>query len=257
MSEVKIVDINLDNVTGFGLCGYKNVKQEGYKRKTDWLKKRFKERMKVKILDSAKDGAVGMIEYVPGEYAWRPIDAKGYMFIHCIFVVFKKLKGKGYGSALVEGCVKDAKSHKMHGVAVVTRKGTWMTGKDLFLKLGFEVVDTAPPDFELLVKKFKKSAPSPKFKGDREKRLAKYGKGMTIIRSDQCPYNAKFTREIVETAQKTYRIKPKVIELKSSKEAQNSPSPFGVSALILDGRLVADHPISNRRFMNIMEKELK
>jgi GNAT superfamily N-acetyltransferase len=257
MAKLEIIDLNLDNVTGFGFCGYKNVKQEGYKRKTNWLKKRLKEGMKVKILESSEDGFVGMIEYVPGEYAWRPVEAKGYMFIHCIFVVFKKLKGKGFGSALVEECLKDAKGQKMNGVAVVTRKGTWMAGKELFLKLGFEVVDTAPPDYELLVKKFKKSAPSPRFKRDWEKRLAKYGKGMTIIYSDQCPYNAKFIKEIVETAQNAYNTKPKVIELKSSKEAQNSPSPFGISALILNGRLVADHPISNRRFMNIMEKELK
>jgi GNAT superfamily N-acetyltransferase len=257
MSDAKIIDLNLDNVTGFGLCGYKNIKQEGYKRKTDWLKKRFKEGMKVKILESPEDGTVGMIEYVPGEYAWRPVEAKGDMFIHCIFVVFKKLKGKGYGSALVKESLKDAKTQKMHGVAVVIRKGTWMAGKELFLKLGFEIVDKASPDFELLVKKFKKSAPSPRFKGDWEKRLAKYGKGITIICSDQCPYNAKFIKEIIETAQNTYGIKSKVIELKSSNQAHNSPSPFGISALIIDGRLVADHPISNRRFINIMEKELK
>jgi GNAT superfamily N-acetyltransferase len=256
MSEVKIVDINLNNVTGFGLCGYKNVKQEGYKRKTDWLKKRFKQGMKVKILDSPEDGAVGMIEYVPGEYAWRPVEASGYIFIHCIFVVFKKLKGKGYGSALVEECLKDAKSRKMHGVAVVTRKGTWMAGKELFVKLGFEVVDTAPPDFELLAKKFKKSAPSPRFKGDWDRRLHKYSKGLTIIRSDQCPYVAKSTSEILETAEYTYGIKPKVIDLKDSKQAQNAPSPFGIFNILLNGKLVADHPISNTRFINIMKKEL-
>lgn len=257
MSEVKIIDLNLNNVRGFGLCGYKNVKQEGYKRKTDWLKKRFKEGMKVKILDSPQDGSVGMIEYVPGEYAWRPVEASGYMFIHCLFVVFKKYKQKGYGSLMLKECLKDAKSQKMLGAAVVTRKGTWMAGKELFLKLAFEVVDQAPPDFELLAKKFKKGDPSPKFKGDWENRLRRYGKGITIINSDQCPYNVKFAREIVETARKTYGIEPKVIELKSSKEAQNSPSPFGISALVLDGRLVADHPISNRRFVNIMEKDLK
>jgi len=27
-----------------------------------------------------------MIEYIPGKYAHRPVDAEGYMFIHCIFV---------------------------------------------------------------------------------------------------------------------------------------------------------------------------
>jgi N-acetylglutamate synthase-like GNAT family acetyltransferase len=256
MSEVKIIDINLNNVTGFGLCGYKNIKQEGYKRKTDWLKKRFKEGMRVKILDSQQDGSVGMIEYVPGEYAWRPVQAKGYMFIHCLFVVFKKYKAKGYGSLLVKECLKDAKSQKKHGAAVVTRKGTWMAGNELFVKLGFEVVDTAPPDFELLVKKCKKSSPSPRFKGDWDKRVHKYGKGLTIIRSDQCPYVAKSTSEILETAQHTYSIKPKVVDLENSKQAQNAPSPFGIFNIVLNGKLVADHPISNTRFVNIMKEEL-
>ena len=257
MTEIQILDTNAGNIRDYPLCGYKNIKQEGYKRKTDWLKKRFKEEMKAKILQSAQDGSVGMIEYVPGEHAWRAVEAKGYMFIHCLFIMPKKLKGKGYGSLLVEECIKDAKRKKMHGVAVVTRKGTWMASKELFLKKGFEIVDTAPPDFELLAKKFKKSAPSPRFKGDWDKRLRKYDKGLTIIRSDQCPYAAKAVREISETAEKTYNIKPRVVELTTSRQAQRAPSPFGVFSIILDGKLVADHPISNTRFVNIMNKELK
>ncbi|MGB7061400.1 MAG: YoaP domain-containing protein [Candidatus Zixiibacteriota bacterium] len=254
---IQVVDTNADNICDYSLCGYKNIKQEGYKRKTDWLKERFKEGMKVKILHSPEDGSVGMIEYVPGKYAWRPVEAEGYMFIHCLFIIPKKYKGDGYGSLMVEECVKDARKQKMHGVAVVTRKGTWMAGKDLFVKNGFEVVDRAPPDFELLARKFKKGAPSPRFKSDWDKRLRKYDKDLTIIRSDQCPYVAKAVREISETAQKRYGITPRVVELKSSREAQNAPSPFGVFSFILDGKLLADHPISNTRFVNIMEKELK
>ena len=257
ISEIQIIDTNADNICDYPLCGYKNIKQEGYKRKTDWVKERFKEGMKVKILHSSGDGSVGMIEYVPGEHAWRAVEAEGYMLIHCLFIMPKKLKGKGYGALLVDECLKDAKRKKMHGVAVVTRKGTWMASKELFLKNGFEVVDTAPPDFELLAKRFKKSAPSPKFKGDWERRLRKHDKGLTIIRSDQCPYVAKALREISETAQKTYGFKPRIVELKSSKQAQSAPSPFGVFSIILDGKLVADHPISNTRFVNIMKKELR
>ena len=257
MGEIGIVDTRADNICDHSLCGYKSIKQEGYKRKTDWLKKRFKEGMKVKILHSPRDGSVGMIEYVPGEHAWRAVEAEGYMLIHCLFIIPKKLKGKGYGSLLVEECLKDSKKKKMHGVAVVTRKGTWMASRELFLKNGFEIVDKAPPDFELLAKKFKKSAPLPRFKGDWDKKLRKYDKGLTIIRSDQCPYAAKALREISETAQKTYGIKPRVVDLKSGKQAQGAPSPFAVFNIILDGKLVADHPISNTRFVNIMNKELK
>jgi hypothetical protein len=65
-----------------------------------------------------------MLEYIPGKYSHRPVDAEGYMFIHCIFVGFKnEYKGKGYASSLIDECIKDAKKAKMQGVAVVTRKG--------------------------------------------------------------------------------------------------------------------------------------
>ena len=125
--DVKIVDTNLDNILEYGVCGYKNIKNEGLKRKIEWLKDRFSEGMKIKTLVSDKDGPQGLIEYLPGEYCWRPVEASGYMFIHCIFSGFKRAyKGKGYGSLLVEECLKDARKEKMHGVAVVTRKGGWM-----------------------------------------------------------------------------------------------------------------------------------
>jgi hypothetical protein len=79
---VKIVDTNSDNILEFGICGYRNIKQEGLRRKIEWLKDRFTEGMKIKTLYSDRDGTQGMIEYVPGEYSWRPVEASGYMFIH-------------------------------------------------------------------------------------------------------------------------------------------------------------------------------
>ena len=85
-----------------------------------------------------------MLEYIPGRYAHRPVDAEKYMFIHCVFVGFKKeFKGKGYASALIDACIKDARDTEMKGVAVVTRNGSFMVKKDIFLKKGFEVVDKA------------------------------------------------------------------------------------------------------------------
>ena len=199
-----------------------------------------------------------MIEYIPGEYSWRPVEASRYMFIHCIFVGFERAyKGKGYGSLLVDECLKDARKENMHGVAVVTRKGPFMADKELFVKNGFEVVDKAPPDFELLVKKFDKNAPTPKFKGDWGKNLSQYGTGLTIIRADQCPYSVKNVKDIGETAEKAYAIKPNIIDLENCEEAQNSPCPFGTFCIIYNGEVIAYHPISKTRFTNIMNKILK
>lgn len=257
MEGIEIIDTNADNILKYGVCGYKNIKREGYPEKVEWLKDRFPEGMKLKTLYSDEYGTQGMLEYIPGEYCWRPVEASGYMFIHCIFVGSKRAyQGKGYGTLLVEECLKDAEKGNMHGVAVVTRKGSFMAGKEIFLKNGFEVVDKASPDFELLVKKLNEKAPPPKFKGDWEKRLGQYSKGLTIIRADQCPYTVKNVREIGETAEKAYGIKPNIIELKNCQEAQNSPCPFGIFCIVYNGKVVAEAPISNTRFKNIMNEIL-
>jgi hypothetical protein len=72
--KVKIVDTSADNICNFGFCGFKSIKQEGYRRKAEWLKKRFSEGMKFKVLHTPDEGTVGFIEYIPGNYAWRPIE---------------------------------------------------------------------------------------------------------------------------------------------------------------------------------------
>ncbi len=257
MENVRIINTNESNIHEYAMCGYKNIKQEGYRRKIEWLKDRFAEGMKHKVLVSEKDGAVGAIEYVPGEYTWRAIEANGYMIIHCIYIMSRKYKGEGWGERMLEECLKDAQKENMFGVAVVTRKGTWMASKELFIKNGFEIVDKAPPDFELLVKKINKDAPPPKFKGDWEKRLHKYDKGLVIFSSDQCPYTAKAIQEISETAEENYGIKPNIIELKESRDARDkSPCAFGTFCMVYNGKLIAEHPISKTRFKNIMNKIL-
>lgn len=258
MKVVQIIDTNPNNILTYGFCGYKNVKHEEVRRKNKWLGDRFKEGMKIKILYSEEDGTQGMLEYIPGKYCWRPVKASGYMFIHCVFVGFKKeYKGKGYASLMVDECIREAKKQKMKGVTVVCRKGPFMAGKEFFLKKGFEVVDRAEPDFELLVKKFDPNSPEPQFKGNWNKRALQYGNGLIIIRSDQCPYSVKNVQAMVETAEKTFHIKPRVVDLKNCREAQESPSPFGSFCILYNGEIISHHPISSTRFGNIMSKILK
>jgi GNAT superfamily N-acetyltransferase len=207
--EVQIIEMITKDAGKVPLCAFKDPRNEGYQYKFQWIKKRMSEGLKVKMLNTPDDGVVGYIEYVPGEHAWRAVNADDYMFIHCIYIQEKRCKGRGYGTLLLEDCVKDAKKANMNGVAVVTRKGTWMVGKELFLRNGFEEVEKALPDFSLLVKKFKKPAPTPSFRGGWDKKLKEFSKGLTIISSGQCPYNVKMVNDIAEIAREKIRNKTK------------------------------------------------
>ena len=130
-SAVNIIDVNEGNVEKLGFfCRMSKMKTEGNQRKLKWLKQRFEEGLKIKMLELPERG---FIEYIPGEYAWRGVKAEDYMFIHCLWVVGKS-KGKGFGDILLKECEKDAKKLKFKGIAALVSDGNWMATKKIFLK---------------------------------------------------------------------------------------------------------------------------
>jgi len=248
--DIEIIDLTPDNIADYGVCGYKDVKKHlELRRKIEWFKEFYPKGLRIKALFSKTGGYQGMLEYISGKYAHRPVNAEGYMFIHCVFVGFKnEFKGKGYATALILECIEEAKKQKMLGVAVVTRKGPFMAKRDIFLKNGFESVDEVKPDFELLALKFDKSAENPSFKKISSE---KYQKGLTVLRSAQCPYSVKNVDAIMATAKKL-KLQANLIELKDVISVQQSPCAFGTFCIVKDGKVLSHHPISNTRFENIM-----
>jgi hypothetical protein len=254
MSDEIIVNIDKTNIDQYPPTCFLNPNNEGYKIKLDWLKKRFNEGLKIKQLYLEKQGKCnGFIEYVPGKYAWRAVKAEGYIFVHCLWITPNNVKNQGFGSKLIDECITDAEKQKKFGIVTITSEGSFMAGKDVFLKNGFESIESAKPSFELMVKTLKKG-PFPKFK-DTDSQLKKYS-GFNIIYSKQCPWVARSINELSEIAEKN-NLKPKIIELKTAKEAQNAPSIYGIFNIVYDGKLLADHYISSRRFQNIINKEIK
>ena len=251
MGEYEIIDTNADNIGGCGICRYKSGKNEGRRRKLDWLKKRYAEGLRFKVLRSRECGDIGMIEYAPGSQAWRPVEAEGYLVIHCL-MVNSEHKGKGLGALLLDSCLRDAKKSKCRGVAVVTSSDSFMAASALFIKAGFVSVESNPP-YELLVKKFKATAPDPRFIVDRERVLKRYKKGLTILAADQCPMVAKCVKDIAE-ASGALGLKTKVVRIRSAKASRELPTPYGVFSIIYDGRLIVERPVSGTRFRNIMLK---
>jgi len=93
----EMIDVGVENIdrTGF-FCFMSKKKSEGYQRKLAWLKDRFAEGMRIKMLALPERG---FIEYIPGEHAWRAVHADGYLLVHCLWVVGKS-RGKGLATAL-------------------------------------------------------------------------------------------------------------------------------------------------------------
>ena len=258
VTDIEIMELTPENIADFGVCGYKDVEKHlELRRKIEWFKEYYPKGLRIKIIFSKKGGYQGMLEYIPGKYAHRPVEAEGYMFIHCVFVGFKKeFKEKGHASSLIEECITDAKKAKMEGVAVVTRKGPFMVDNDIFLKKGFRVVDNAEADFQLLVKKFNVKSKDPKFNSSMTDNLKQYGKGLTILRSAQCPYTEKNVNAILGSAKDKFNLEANLIDLKNSNAAQHSPCAFGTFCIIHNGEIISHHPISNTRFENIMNKRI-
>jgi len=220
MNDIRILSLTPDNIADYGVCGYKDIKKHlELRKKIEWFNRYYPKGLRIKILFSEKGGYQGMLEYIPGKYAHRPVEAEGYMFIHCIFVGFKReFKGKGHASSLIDECIKEAKDKKMLGVAVVTRKGSFMARDDIFLKKGFEIADIAGPDFNLLALKFDKKSKNPEFKQNMNDSLSRYDEGLIIMRSPQCPYTEKNVNAIIESA-KRMQIKTSLIDLNGAESA--------------------------------------
>ena len=249
-NRVEIVTVDSTNVAEQGFFCYKSKpKSGGYQKKLSWLKQRFAEGMRIKILYE-EERSVGFIEYIPGEFAWRAVNAQGYMVIHCLWVVGKG-KDKGYGSRLLAECVQDAQRLGQHGVAMVTSSRVWLAGKKILLKNGFESVDETAP-FELLVKRFDET-PLPTFPRNWDERLNRCGSGLTVFRADQCPYIEDAVKAVLEIASER-GIETRVIELTSGRQVQDSaPSPYGVFSIVYNGELVTYHYLGKKEKKRLLD----
>jgi hypothetical protein len=125
-----------------------------------------------------------------------------------------------------------------------------MARSDVFLKGGFVPVDRITP-YELLVKKFGKNAANPRFLVEKGRLVERYGRGLTILAADQCPYVVKSVERIAAACKKL-GIEPNVVRVESAEASRMLPTPYGVFCILHDGSVIAKRPISGTRFLSIM-----
>ncbi len=244
--------IDASNVDRYGFFCYKSKpKSAGFRQKREWLAKTFPEGLHLKIIYEG-NRSVGFIEYAPGESAWRAVQAAGYMVIHCMWVVGSS-KGKGYGWRLLDLVLSEAESLGMYGVVTVSSSSTWLARRAFYQHQGFEVVDYAPPYFDLLAIRFSQG-PLPSFPADWDKRLARRPNGLVVYHSGQCPYHAMFVSSLSNAASQM-GLPFQAVELASSWEARSlSPSAYGVFGVVYNGQLLSYRPMGGKTLRQMLEK---
>lgn len=241
MPDVRMAECDAEILEGTGSFCLRSKKNSlGYINKNKWLNDRFEEGLKyVQLFEGDKQA--GFIEYTDAAFSSRVVHADNYLVIHCLWV---SETGKGYGSRLIRKCLEDAKNNAKQGVLVVTNPDTsWTPGKEIFLKNGFQLADTAPYQFELFVYQFDPGRLLPLFPDNWDERINKFH-GLTILRSFQCPYVDIAAENIIKAGDKL-GIPVKIIDFKNRKELMDlSPTPYGVFSVVFKGKLVSFHRLT-------------
>ena len=148
--DAGFINLTPENLDGEHLCCIIRSKKAhpGVEAKRQWLADRLKEGHIFRKLNAK---ATVFIEYAPLETAWTPVLGDSYYYIYCLWVCGES-KGKGYGRALMEYCLADARAKGKSGVCMLgaEKQKAWLSDQAFAKKFGFQTVDTAPNGYELL-----------------------------------------------------------------------------------------------------------
>jgi hypothetical protein len=129
----------------------------------------------------------------------------------------------------------------------------FLTDKGFFQKKGFKVCDTAPPYFELMVKKFK-DAPLPKFRDNAKMGTVPNKKGLTFITSDLCPFIDHWVDKLITYAQ-DLKIPSQKAKITTLEQAQNAPSAFSTFSIFLNGEFLTHKIPTQKEFIKIVTEK--
>ena len=140
--DAGFINLTPENLDGEHLCCIIRSKKAhpGVEAKRQWLADRLKEGHIFRKLNAK---ATVFIEYAPLETAWTPVLGDSYYYIYCLWVCGES-KGKGYGRALMEYCLADARAKGKSGVCMLgaEKQKAWLSDQAFAKKFGFQTVDT-------------------------------------------------------------------------------------------------------------------
>lgn len=213
------INLTPENLTTEHLCCIIRNKKihQGVEAKRQWLSERLKEGHVFRKLNAK---ATVFIEYAPLETAWVPVTGDKYYYLYCLWVS-GEYKGKGYGKALLEYCISDAKEKGKSGICMLgsNKQKHWLSDQTFVKKYGFNAVDTTDDGYELLALSF--DGTTPKFT-TKAKNHKIENQELTIYYDMQCPYIYQSV-EMVKQYCEINNIPVSLIQVNTLKKAKELP----------------------------------
>lgn len=220
-----------ENLAGEHLCCIIRTKKlhPGVEAKRRWLAARLEEGH---VFRKLNEKATVFIEYAPLETAWVPIEGENFIYIYCLWAC-GPYKGKGYGRALMEDCIADARKNGKAGLCMLgaAKQKAWLSDQAFAKKFGFKTVDTAPGGYELLALSF--DGTLPRF-APNAKSMKVESQALTIYYSAQCPYTWQ-SIEMVRRYCEENAVPVQLLPVDSLAQAKQLPCVFNNLAVFYKG----------------------
>ena len=232
--DADFVNLTAENLADEHLCCIIRSKKPhpGVEAKRQWLSDRLSEGHVFRKLNAK---ATVFIEYAPLETAWVPVTGGNYLYIYCLWVS-GGAKGHGYGQALMEYCLADAKKSGRSGVCMIgaQKQKAWLSDQSFAKKFGFRTVDTTPYGYELLALSFDGTTPS--FTPRAKEGTIDSGE-LTIYYDMQCPYIQQ-SLEMVRRFCETNGVPVSLIQVDTLDKAKALPCVFNNWGVFYQGKFV-------------------
>ena len=232
MEDAVFINLTEENLAQEHLCCIIRSKKPhpGVEAKRQWLSQRLREGHVFRKLDAR---ATVFIEYAPLESAWVPVLGDNYLYIYCLWVLGREYRGKGYGRALMEYCLADARRLGKSGVCMLgaDKQKAWLSDQSFAKSFGFEVVDTTADGYALLALSFDGTVPrfAPSAKAQSIAQQA-----LTIYYSMQCPYILQSVELAVRYCEE-HGVPLSLIPVESLEQAKHLPCVFNNWAVFYRG----------------------
>lgn len=248
--NTEYINLSLENIENEHLSCIIRTKKlhAGVESKRQWLRERIKEGHVFRKLNTK--GTV-FIEYAPLETAWVPILGDNYYYIYCLWVL-GEYKGKGYGKALMEYCIKDAKDKGKSGICMLAanKQKAWLSDQNFAKKFGFETSDYTDNGYELLALSFDGTLPH---FTQNAKKMEIENQELTIYYTVQCPYIPQYIERIKKYCD-TNHVPVSFELIDSLKKAKELPCVFNNWAVFYKGKFETVNLIDETTLKRILKK---